>query len=267
MWLDTALHQATGLHSFTPERQLRLLPVASHAGPGDVDTTLELLWQVCANLQRLSYPVVVLDGTARETEAQPGLAQLLGGMPWPEDSANAAGLADSLAVVPAARGLALLARRGSAAMQAPLNAALRSYALAVLYAPVELLAPLVAGNTGVPLVMMGPAAQGLVGAYRQLKHLALHAGLPACTVASVQPVGARQRPRQTAEALATLQRSAQEQLGLRVHTTTIAAAHTQDIQRLTLQLLENACTIDAGLPLPALHDLDAATPSFLEQSH
>ena len=260
MWLDTAQHQAAGLHGFTPEQQLRLLPVVS---PASADhAPLEALWQLCSSLQRLSYSVVVLDGTARESDRAPGLAQLLAGLSLP----GGAAASSSLAVLPAGRGLAQLARSaaGPAAL-APLGTLLRSYSLAVLYAPVELLAPLLHASAGVPLVMTGPAAQGLVGAYRQLKHLALHAGLPACIVASIRPPGVQARPAQTAEALATLQRSARAQLGLRIHTTTVAAERAQDIQRLALQLLENACTMDAGQPVAA--PAGAGTALFQDQSH
>ena len=72
--------------------------------------------------------------------------------------------------------------------------------------------------------------------------------------------------RQTAEALDTLQRSARTHLGLQVHTTIVAAARAQDIQRLALQLLENACTIDAAMPLLPPHSL-CASLSPLDRSH
>ena len=60
--LDTGFHQAAGLNSFTPQAQLRVLAVASQER---ASSGLEMLWQICANLQRLGYPVAVLDGTAR----------------------------------------------------------------------------------------------------------------------------------------------------------------------------------------------------------
>ncbi|WP_313077559.1 hypothetical protein [Melaminivora sp.] len=269
MWVEAPLlHQAMGLHGFTPERQLRLLAVASQPGAGRLE--LEMLWQVCASLQRLSYPVVVLDGTAAENEDAPGLAQLLGGMPWPADWM----MNGTLPVVPAARGLVQLARRADTlpSTLAPLAPLFRSYAVAVLYAPAPLLAPLLARAAAdhcSPLVMTGPGAQGMVGSYRQLKHLALHAGVSRSTVVSIQPPGAAPA-RQTAEALATLQRSAGEHLGLHVHTTTVAPGRAQDVQRLALQLLENACTMEAaGAGMPLLPGSSpAATPwSSLERSH
>lgn len=265
MLLDTILHQATGLHSFTPQRDLRLLAVLSQPDSGP---WLEMLWQLCSSLQRLGYPVVVLDGTAAESDQAPGLEQLLGATPWPGTEAlDAAAASASLAVVPAARGLARLADPA----QHPPGAALprllplfRSYALMVLYAPPEQLAPLLRGSASVPLIMTGPGAQGMVRSYRQLKHMALHAGV-GCTVASILPPHTAAHPRQTAEALATLQRSARGHLGLQIHTTTVAGARAQDIQRLALQLLENACTIDAPMPMLPAHSLSALSP--LERSH
>lgn len=251
MWLDTAPHQAAGLHGLAPQRDLRLLAVLSP--PEGAAAWLETLWQLCSSLQRLGYPVAVLDGTAAESRHAPGLEQLLGATPWPGAAAlNAAAAGTALAVVPAARGLARLAgqARPAEALQR-LHPLLRAYAIAVLYAAPEQLAPLLRGSASVPLVMTGPGAQGMVRSYMQIKHMALHAGLH-CTVASILPPLSSElapaRARQTAEALATLQRSARSQLGLQIHTTTVTAARAQDIQRLALQLLENACTIDAAMP-------------------
>ncbi len=249
MLLDTAIHQAVGLHSIAPQRELRLLPVVSQPEDGP---WLEMLWQLCWHLQRLGYPVVVLDGTAPESHHSPGLAQLLGTRPWSgAKDLNGTGDDASLAVLPAARGLAWLANQaelgaGSALRQ--LQPLLRAYAAVVLYAPPEQLAPLLYGSASVPLVMTGPGAQGMVRSYRQLKHMALHAGVP-CTVAAIVAPDVNVQPRQTSEALATLQRSARQHLGLHIHTTTVSAAHTQDIQRLALQLLENAAILDHAMPL------------------
>ena len=40
-----------------------------------------------------------------------------------------------------------------------------------------------------------------------------------------------------------------QHLGQHIHTTSVAAARAQDIQRLALQLLENAATLDPATPL------------------
>lgn len=266
MLLDTATHQAVGLHCYTPQRELRLLPVLSQPDDGP---WLEMLWQLCSHLQRLGYPVVVLDGTAQEGPHSPGLAQLLGARPWPgAETLNANTGDSSLAVLPAARGLAWLAGQaqlGNGGALQRLQPLLRAYAAVVLYAPPEQLAPLLLGSASMPLVMTGPGAQGMVRSYRQLKHMALHAGVP-CTVAAIVPPHASAQPRQTAEALATLQRSAHRHLGQQIHTTTVTAARVQDIQRLALQLLENAASLD-GAPALLHAESAGATPTHLDWSH
>ena len=267
MLLDTAVHQALGLHNYTPERELRLLPVLAQPEDGP---WLELLWQLCAHLQRLGYPVAVLDGTALESHHSPGLAQLLGARPWPGAERLNGGADDdtALAVLPAARGLAWLADQaqlGHGAALLRLQPLLRAYAAVVLYAPAEQLAPLLLGSASVPLVMTGPGAQGMVRSYRQLKHMALHAGVR-CTVAAIVPPQASAQPRQTAEALATLQRSAHKHLGLHIHTTTVTAARPQDIQRLALQLMENAVSLGTAMPLLQAQGA-CTTATHLDRSH
>lgn len=270
MLLDTEFHQGAGLHGYTPQRELRLLSVLSHA---DGRLALETLWQVCSSLQRLGYPVVVLDGTAQESADAPGLAHLLAATGWPASSAlDAAASQTALPVVPAALGLQRLVQQtqgayghGYEALRS-LQPLFRAYAGVVLFAPPELAAPLLQGSPSIPLALMGPGAQGMVRAYLQLKHMALHAGLR-CAVASIHPPGVKVRPRQTQEALAALQRNALQLLGMQVHTTTVWAERPQDIQRLALQLVENACTIDATLPLTATHGLTAPAAPLMDRRH
>lgn len=268
---DTAMHQAAGLHSYTPARALRLLPVLS---PEEDGPWLEMLWQLCSSLQRLGYPVAVLDGIARESRQSPGLDQLLRPTAWaPAQALDAAADRASLAVLPAAQGLARLSSlasapaspRGDAALQR-LEPLFRAYAVLVLYAPAQSLAPLLRGSACVPLVMTGPGAQGLVRSYLQLKHLALHADVRCCTVASITAPRTPAQARQTAEALAALQHSAQQLLGQQLHTTAVAPARAQDIQRLALQLLENGCTIDPEMRMLPLH-CPGATAEYTQRSH
>lgn len=265
MLLDTGFHQGAGLHGYTPQRDLRLLPVLSHPAPS---IALETLWQVCSSLQRLGYPVVVLDGTAHESAGAPGLLHLLASTAAAA-ALDAGATSSSLPVVPAALGLQRLAQQEGLAHDALqcLLPLFRAYAAVVLFAPPELAAPLLRGSASVPLVLTGPGAQGMVRGYLQLKHMALHAGVR-CAVASIQPPGTPVRAQQTQEALAALQRNAERLLGMQVHTTTVWAARPQDVQRLALQLLENACTIDATMPmmLPA-HSLAASSAPLMDRSH
>jgi len=64
-------------------------------------------------------------------------------------------------------------------------------------------------------------------------------------------------------ALQTLQECAQQHLCGPVRTTTIATQNPQDLQRLALQLLENAGTISEALPVSHLTE----TPAYAARSH
>ncbi|MDR6214103.1 hypothetical protein [Paracidovorax wautersii] len=267
MLLDTGLHQGSSLHSFMPQADLRVLAILSRPG---TPLGLETLWQVCASLQRLGYPVAVLDGTAEETEDAPGLEHLLAAPSWQGSlcaDTGAAGSA-SLAVIPAAHGLVRLAERshwndGSALQR--LHPHFRAYALVALYAPPETMAPILRGSATVPLILAAPGAAGVVQSYQQLKHMTLHAGLQ-CTVASILPPGNARRAAAAEAALQTLQRCSERHLGTPLRTTTVKASNPQDIQRLALQLLENAGTMGAASPmLPASHHTDV--PAHFVRSH
>ena len=130
--LDTSFHQGASLHFQTPQDELRLLAVAS---PQPEELGLETLWQVCLHLQRLGYPVVVLDGTAQESDDAPGLLDLLVHAPWHDGGLPGASKDTSnLAVLPAAQGLSTLAcgrPHGQQALQA-LHPIFRRYAVVVV---------------------------------------------------------------------------------------------------------------------------------------
>ena len=263
--LDIGFHQGSSLYSHAPQDELRLIAVAS---PQTETHGLEILWQVCLHLQRLGYPVVVLDGTARESESSPGLLDLLTHEPWNE-SLPAAGQhsMSSLAVLPSMLGLHNLAnqtQQHTHPLQA-LHPLFRRYALVVVHAPVATLASaLLAGTMVSPLLLMSPGKHGVVDSYRQLKHLALHAGLVG-TVACVTHPGQHPPARQ---ALLSLRHTAARHLGQKIRTSLIEANSAQDLQRLALQLLENACTINAsgmGTALPSLASAGFSSP--IVQSH
>ena len=254
--LDIGLHQGSSLHCHTPEVELRLATMVSQSGPGPA---LETLWQMCAHLRKLGYPVVVLDGTADESDDAPGLQQLLAHAPWAEGSVHGASAhASSLAVLPAMQGLHTLAFHGVHLQQPlqPLQALFRQYTLVVLYAPVVTLAsPLLAGTTTTPLLVMPPGHSGVVDSYKQLKHLLVHAGMVG-TVACVTPHSTSAQRQQASEGLQALRQCAERHLGQHIGTTIIHADNPQDLQRLALQLLEKADTlsapayVSAALPAP-----------------
>ncbi len=266
--LDIGFHQGASLYSHTPQDELRLVAVASsHADAYGLET----LWQVCLHLQRLGYPVVVLDGTAHENESSPGLQDLLANAPWSDSIGPGSRMdASALAVLPAALGLQSLSANPRNLQQPlqPLEPLFRRYALVVLYAPVSTLAsPLLAGTMTTPLLIMTPGKSGVVNSYRQLKHLALHAGLTG-TVACMTRSNQTDQHSQGESALQSLRQCAARHLGQRIRTTLIRTESPQDLQRLALQLIENACTISAqGTATTLPSSLAASTPAHIVQSH
>jgi hypothetical protein len=70
--LESSSHQGPACSGRPP-------PTAARAGvlPGGDLAGTQALWSACAHLQRLGYPVIVLDGTEQETADAPGLQDLL----------------------------------------------------------------------------------------------------------------------------------------------------------------------------------------------
>ena len=122
-----------------------------------------LLWPVCASLQRLGMPVLVLDASQGEAADAPGLAQLLQQRlagpyrpaPRPRHS--------SVAVLPARQGLELLPLQARQAGMTPmqwLQRHVRGYAIVMLYADADTLARNLPGQAVHPLMVLpehGPA--------------------------------------------------------------------------------------------------------------
>lgn len=256
---DMDLHQGAGLRRDIAPLGLRLLAVLSQ----NTAQATETLWQVCAQLQCLGYPVVVLDGTSAESDTAPGLAHLLVQPPWNGGSVALPALdgtdAASLAVLPALHGLAALARDAHVALHGtqhlhhphphplqPLQALFQCYALVVLHAPVSTLAsPLLEDLPTAPLLVLQPGADGVLEGYRQLKLLALHTGLASTVVCVAQPGDAEQQ-RHARDALHAVGSCAARHLGQRIGTTLLQAGDGSGLQRLALQLLEGAGALPAA---------------------
>lgn len=265
--LDTGFHQGAGLHSLTPLSELRLLAVASQ---DNAASGLDTLWQACAILQRMGYPVVVLDGFTQESDESPGLQHLLQQAPWHEGiSLGMGATAPALAVIPSAAGLLQLQEHACGSGLAPLPGLLdcfRSHGLLVLHAPAHTLAAVLPPLDAItPVVVMGQGADGMLDTYRALKQITLRTGLPCMVANLLRGHGAAERHHAQA-ALQALQDCAMRHLGGPVRTTTIATQNPQDLQRLALQLLENAGTI--GESLTALHPGNlAGLPAQAARSH
>ena len=236
---------------------------------GNTASGLETLWQICASLQRLGYPVVVLDGTAQESDDSPGLLHLLQHATWNDGaSLNLGATASSLAVIPAAKGLQHLSRKASGSTRSPMESLLpcfRTYGLMVIHAPASTLGPLLTHTATVPLVVMGSGAAGVMTSYKSLKQIALHTGLP-CMVAALLHGNTAAERRKAQSQLMTLQACAERHLGGPIRTTTIATQNPQELQRLALQLLENAGTMNGALAALTPSNL-TGMPAHFVRSH
>lgn len=250
--LEFGIHQGTSLCGALDHDLLRLIPVASTSGEAERD----LVWDICAHLQRMGYPTMVLDGWSRETVSAPGLADLLDQARWGSvPVGTASNDHESLAVLPAAQGLAKLNRlsamRGNDHAFQKLHSFFRRYALVVVYAPTETLAAeLLEGSCAAPLIVMPDGGQGsVVNAYAQLKLLAMHAGL-AATLAC--PVGLGSDGSAGRIHLDKLCQHAHARLGRAPRGTLVDVSRPADVQRLALALLERAVGLnDVGTP-PAI---------------
>lgn len=265
--LEFGFHQGAGLSSHMPQNDLQLLAMASTQ---DTNGGMETLWQLCLHLQHLGYPVVVLDATAPENPRSPGLQQLLAHSARAQDMRPAAGATNTLAVLPAKLGLQTLLQQAEPGqpLLPLLQPLLRSYALVVLHAPIDVLAsPLLDASLATPLILMPPGQNGVIATYRQLKLLALHAGLNGLVACMARSYPAQQL-RLAQDSLESLRRCAMRHLGQQPHTTLIRADRPQELQRLALQWLENACTISAPGTFSALPSIPkAGFPTYIAQSH
>lgn len=245
--LDSA-NQSSGLQS-AAWHELQVCAIAHSAtAPGS-----GLLWPLSAQLQQLGYPVLVLDASQAETAAAPGLRDLLADPAWHAAMLGPRPAEASVAALPAALGLSQLDGLEQLLPYA------RRYAVVLIHAPVEQLAPLLQGHAMRPLLPLDMQPRGMVRSYRQIKHLALHAGLPsivAAAAAAHEPFARRHAD----TLMASLAQCAERHLRLAPLCTRADPALAQDMRRLALLLLAHSATLTPGLAaLPARF---AAAPAF-----
>lgn len=278
------LHQGMALHmSDASTAGLRVLAVL-HSASGTA-AEQAVLWPLCAQLQRLGQKVLVLDGSQAESFHAPGLAQLLAQHAWQAQAGLRASVGDaqSVASLPARLGLKQLkasADEMGLDMLTALQAYVRGYTTVIIYASSETLTPLLQGQGLQPLLVVPPDSEHLIESYRQLKHLAVFAGVE-CTIAALEaPLAAdgpqkydwsrKQSSSQTAkqDAQTRLQRlnallqCSQRHLGDAPVLMRLRWRQASDLHQLTLHMLKTACI----LPMHA-QPTAAAAPESLVWSH
>ena len=236
---DSGLHQATSLQNTATQADLRIIPVVSH-GAGTTDQAV--MWELCAALQVMGYPVVVLDGTCAETADNPGLADLLHDALWEDASAPDA---EGMAVIPAACGLSILpsyAQSGPTPLHS-LQGLFRMYRAVVIYADATTLAPLLYNSDAEPLIFLPPDKKTVVSAYNSFKQLHMQAGSLATLVTVVPHADDAAMAQQATRVQLAVRNCAQTYMGSMPRSFTVRLDQQHDVQRLALQLLENAINI------------------------
>lgn len=244
--LERPNNQAAGLLDLAVTPSPKLMAMVAH---GDEQAELPLLLRLCAALVGFGYPVIVLDGTVRESTDNPGLEQLLDYSHAPDALSDA----PSWSVIPSAWGLQSLGHK-----QAPHSQTLTDTgwmfpheSVVIVYSTAQSLVPLLTGSSVRPVLTVSTAKASLLTSYLALKRLLLKGRLEP-TIVNVLPAPhavSSQTGIQTASN--GLRDYAKYFLDYEVNAFTIPAPGADDrpsasTERLALGLLENAMPLDAA---------------------
>ena len=244
--LDHFSNQAAGLLGMTNQPGPRMLAVVNH---GDDQAELPLLWQLCLALVNFGYSVTVLDATTLESDANPGLAQLLDNSHWHDEPVRDT---PAWTVLPSSMGLQNLC----AAPQPPVHSLqrlgqlFRTDGVVILYCKAEWIATLLGECPVEPLLAVSPLRTSLMTSYVALKRLLISGKLKPTIVNMVQDSDLDRIAPANAVSLG-LSECAKKFLGHDIKAQDIAvqggeAPQNGDIQRLALRLLEGALELRAA---------------------
>lgn len=246
--LEAGVHQAAGLLALASPGGPRLVAVSSH---GKQQGELPLLWGLCQTWVELGHSVLVLDGHAQESPQNPGLLQQLES---PPGHCAAPGEAGSWTVMAGAHGLAELSI--SEAASAYLASLFPDFSVILVYADAALLTRLFKHSGLAPLVVLPPLRAASLSAYQAVKQLLLDAQLRP-TVANIALSPAANATMSALSPAQQLQHCAMNFLGYVIRPFTIHASSQDerwrdDLNRLALQLLENALILERN-PTQQVH--------------
>jgi len=246
--LDPFVNQAAGLQALALQRWPRLVTLVSH---GRQSGELPLLWGLCSRWVDMGLSVLVLDGHAQESAANPGLAQQMDNrlQHSPDDN-----LAPSWQVLPASTGFRKLP---VADTLVPVLAHLfTTHDMILIYADAPTLTRLLAGQSIAPQIVLAPAPTEALSAYAALKQL-LQARLHPQVVSLVpQPLAqAGSLPTASARQLTQCARSF---MGYQFQPRTVVASNQpidahDDLQHLALELFENALSLEPSRRSERVH--------------
>ncbi len=261
--LEHYANQASGLLGLGCQSGPRLIAMVSH---GDEQAELPLLWQLCLALVNFGYSVTVLDTTTPESEANPGLEQLLGHAHWRDDGARDT---PAWTVIPSAIGIQSLCTAPGANPGSlhQLRHLLPPEGVVVLYCKVEWMMPLVSDWHMEPLLVVSPLQTSLLTSYMALKRM-LITGTLRPTIINMLQDSDQHSSRPSLSASTGLSACAKRFLGYECKTLNIREQRGEsqpcaEVQSLALRLLENSVTLGAqyaslgaGRRLPHSHHFD-----------
>lgn len=246
--LDRPSNQAAGLLELAIPQAPKLMAVVSH---GDEQSELPVLWRLCSSLVDFGYAVTVLDATICESDANPGLEQLLVYAYWHGSEHPDA---PAWNVIPAGLGLqslnAMPTRRAQSLQH--LGRLFFHEGVVIVYGKAEWLTPLLANSGIKPLLAVAPVKRSLLTSYLALKRLLLKGGLEPTIVNMIE--GRHRASNQQMGTVAhNLSDCARNFLGFEVNALDITRPDDDDrpcadIQRLALRMLESALPLTTDVP-------------------
>ncbi len=243
--LESSLDQGIGLRYLGDDASPRLVTMVYQ---GNRAAELPLLWQLCEAMEGSGYPVAVLDATAMESAATPGLQGMIDTVRWQESPTSQVASA-SFTVLPAAQGLSGLMR--TAGRQEALHRIgdlFANHGVVVIYASSEMLTRLMGNSAARPLLTVAQGKDEMVTAYGNLKQLVVQARLLPTVVTLTDGSGRDHMP--FGQIRQRLAHCARTYLGFQLDILNGPAAAEEgsndvhpDARALALRLLENAVAL------------------------
>ncbi len=220
---------------------------------GDEGSELPLLWQLCQALVHFGYSITVLDATTPESEANPGLEQLLENAHWRDDVPYDM---PAWTVMPSAIGIKTLCAKqtASASKIDQLRNLVPPEGVIVLYCKVEPMTTLIGEWPIEPLLAVSSTQASLLTSYAALKSLLISGRLKPTIINMMQDSDPRS-PATVTPSLPGLNAVAKRFLGyecqtLRVREQRNSSFLSAEIQSLALRLLESSATLGTKVSPP-----------------
>lgn len=254
--LDHYANQASGLMGLGCQPGPKMIAMVSH---GDEHAELPLLWQLCLSWVQLGYSITVLDGTTAESDANPGLEQLLTNTHWPDDGASGM---SAWTVVPSAKGIQSLCA-GHDAQTVGLQQLRHMVApegVLALYCNAGWMTSLLGDWPAEPLLAVSSTQTSLLTSYMALKRLLITGKLKPTIIHMVRD--SKLAPRANViRASSGLVACAKRFLGYECRAVNVQVPRNDsqpnaEMQSLALRLLENSMTLGArDVPSQDAHPL------------